>query len=157
MTARDGSKMPFPVLTVFNAALSFLLNWEGNFRSLEAQTESSLENPANMGTSVDEVLAKLNRDPQLVRQFHDAYGHSPDRTSLLDAIATYERSLVTSGSRFNRWLGGNTTALTAEEQNGYGYLKRHHPEILSEFRAIVAATSLEEGDPGVSEEPAFLG
>jgi hypothetical protein len=77
--SRDGSKMSFPVLTVFNAALSFLLNWEGNFRSLEAQTESSLEKPANMGTSVDEVLAKLNRDPQLVRQFHDAYGHSPDR------------------------------------------------------------------------------
>ena len=57
--------MPFPILTVFNAALSFRLNWEGNFRSLEAQTESSSENPANMGTSVDEVLAKLNRDPQV--------------------------------------------------------------------------------------------
>jgi ParB-like chromosome segregation protein Spo0J len=37
-----------------------------------------------------------------------------------------------------------------------GYLERHHPEILTEFRAIVAATSLEESSPGVSEEPAFL-
>lgn len=37
-----------------------------------------------------------------------------------------------------------------------GYLERHHPEILTEFRAIVAATSLEEGAPGVSEEPALL-
>ena len=63
--ARDGSALPFTTLTVFNAALSFRLNWEGNFRSLEAQTESSSENPANMGTSVDEVLAKLNRDPQV--------------------------------------------------------------------------------------------
>jgi ParB-like chromosome segregation protein Spo0J len=37
-----------------------------------------------------------------------------------------------------------------------GYLERHHPEILTEFRAIVAATSLEEGGSGVSEEPALL-
>jgi ParB-like chromosome segregation protein Spo0J len=37
-----------------------------------------------------------------------------------------------------------------------GYLERHHPEILTEFRAIVAATSLEEGGSGVSEEPAIL-
>ena len=38
-----------------------------------------------------------------------------------------------------------------------GYLERNHPEILTEFRAIVAATSLEESDSGVSEEPALLG
>jgi hypothetical protein len=38
-----------------------------------------------------------------------------------------------------------------------GYLERHHPEILTEFGAIVAATSLEESDSGASEEPAFLG
>jgi ParB-like chromosome segregation protein Spo0J len=37
-----------------------------------------------------------------------------------------------------------------------GYLERHHPEILTEFRAIVAATSLEEGGSGVSEEPDIL-
>jgi hypothetical protein len=38
-----------------------------------------------------------------------------------------------------------------------GYLESHHPEILTEFRAIVASTSLEESGSGASEEPAFLG
>jgi cytochrome c peroxidase len=121
--ARDGSKFPFTVLTVFNAALSFRLNWEGNFRTLEAHAESSLENPANMASSVDEVLVKLSADPQMVRQFHNAYGHAADRTSLLDAIATYERSLVTPGSRFDRWLGGDSTALTDDERTGYRLFK----------------------------------
>ena len=37
-----------------------------------------------------------------------------------------------------------------------GYLGRHHPEILTEFRAIIASTSLEESGSGASEEPAFL-
>jgi cytochrome c peroxidase len=115
--------MPFRILSVFNASLSFRLNWEGNFRTLEAQTQSSLENPTNMGTSVDEVLGKLNADPEMVRQFNDAYGHAPDRASLLDAIAAYERSLLTPNSPFDRWLTGDALALSAEEQEGYRLFK----------------------------------
>lgn len=121
--ARDGSAMPLTTLTVFNAALKFRLNWEGNFRTLEAQAESSLENPANMATSVDEVLTKLNADPEVVSLFEAAYGHAPDRASLLDAITTFERSLLTPGSRFDRWLEGDTGALTDEELSGYQLFK----------------------------------
>jgi cytochrome c peroxidase len=121
--ARDGSVMTFNIPTVFNAALSFRLNWEGNFRTLEEHTESSLENAANLATNANEVLEKLNTDPEVVRQFTQAYGHPPDRASLLDAIATYERSLVTPGSRFDRWLEGDTAALSVEEENGYQLFK----------------------------------
>jgi cytochrome c peroxidase len=122
-TAHDGSKPPFDTLTVFNAALNFRLNWEGNFRALAAQAESSLENPANMGTSVDEVLGKLNADPQMVQQFLVVYGRAPDRTSFLDALVTFERSLLTPGSRFDRWLGGDASALSPQELDGYRLFK----------------------------------
>jgi cytochrome c peroxidase len=118
-TARNGAKMPFTVLSVFNATLNFRLNWEGNIRTLQAHAESSLENPANMATSVDEVLAKLRTDPQTVQRFRQAYGQGPDRASLLDALATYERSLVTPDSRFDQFLKGDTAALTPEEHRGY--------------------------------------
>jgi cytochrome c peroxidase len=121
--ARDGSKRPFDTPTVFNAALNFRLNWEGNIRSLEAQAQSSLENPANMASSVDEVVAKLNADPQMVHQFGDAYENLPNRTNFLDAIAIYERSLLTPGSRFDMWLTGDPAALTADEQAGYTLFK----------------------------------
>jgi cytochrome c peroxidase len=121
--ALDGSKLPLNTTTVFNAALNFRLDWEGNFRTLEAQAESALENQRAMGRSIDEVLGKLDADPDVKRQFGEAYGHGPDRASLLDAIATYERSLVTPGSRFDRWLGGDAAALSAEEQNGYRLFK----------------------------------
>ena len=121
--AHDGSKPRFDTLTVFNAALSFRLNWEGNFRDLGAQAESSLENPVNMRTSVDEVLRKLNADPQMVQQFHAAYGRAPDRTSFLDALAIFENSLLTPGSRFDRWLGGETSALSPGELAGYQLFK----------------------------------
>ncbi|MBV8120512.1 MAG: c-type cytochrome [Alphaproteobacteria bacterium] len=58
-----------------------------------------------------------------MHQFEEAYGHPPDRSSLLDAIATYVQSLLTPGSRFDRWLGGDAAALSAEELNGYQLFK----------------------------------
>ena len=110
-------------LTVFNAALNFRLNWEGNFRSLAAQAESSLENPVNLHTSVDEVVRKLNADPGVVEDFRAAYGRPPERDNFLDALVTFERSLVTPGSRFDRWLGGDASALSASELEGYRFFK----------------------------------
>lgn len=118
-TVRYRWPVPFTVLSVFNAALNFRLNWQGNYRTLEGQARSSLENPTNMATSVDEVVLKLDADPAVVRQFRAAYGRPPDRSSLLDAIATYERSLLTPGSRFDLWLRGDKTALSPEERQGY--------------------------------------
>jgi cytochrome c peroxidase len=121
--AHDGSRRPFDTLTVFNAALNFRLNWEGNYRALDAHIESSLENPANMRSSVDAVVAKLNRDTETVEQFRAAYGGPPDRTSFLDALSTFEQSLLTPGSRFDRWLTGDASALSPEEMKGYQLFK----------------------------------
>ena len=109
----DGSELALNTSTVFNAALSFRLNWEGNFRTFETEAETVLDNRQILGTSVEEVLAKLRADPETVHQFEEVYGHPPDRPSLLDAIATYEQSLLTPGSRFDRWLDGDAAALSA--------------------------------------------
>jgi cytochrome c peroxidase len=122
-TAHDGSKPSFDTLTVFNAALSFRLSWEGRFRTLEAQAEASLENPANMHTSVAEVVRKLNADPEMIKQFRSAYGRPPDRESFLDALVTFENSLLTPGGRFDRWLGGDASALRPVELEGYRMFK----------------------------------
>ena len=109
--------------TVFNVSLSFRLNWEGNIRSLEEGIERSLSNPAIMASSLDEVVSKLRADPEIVGHFLEAYGQEPNPKAVLDAIATYERSLVTPGSRFDRWLLGETDAIAAEELSGYQLFK----------------------------------
>jgi cytochrome c peroxidase len=119
----DGRQLPFNTPTVFNAALSFRLGWEGKLRTLEADAEASLTSPGIMGSSMDAVLARLRADRNIARQFAAAYRHPPDRASLLDAISTYERSLLTPGSRFDRWLQGDDSALSAQEQDGYRLFK----------------------------------
>ena len=120
---RGGQPIALNTPTVFNASLNFRLNWEGNFRSLEEGIEQSLRNPAIMASSADEVINKLRADPEMLGQFHDAYGREPDDKALLDAIATYERSLVTPDSRFDRWLMGEANAITPDELSGYQVFK----------------------------------
>jgi cytochrome c peroxidase len=119
----EGRPIALNTLTVFNASLSFRFNWEGKFRTLEEEANQTLRNPAVMGSSADEVVGKLRADPEAVRQFRDAYGREPDVTALLNAIATYERSLVTPGSRFDRWLMGEANAITPDELSGYQLFK----------------------------------
>ena len=56
-----------------------------------------------MNSSPAQAVAKLAADPDLVRQFRKACGRGPGRQNLLSALATFERSLITPGSR----VGGN--------------------------------------------------
>jgi cytochrome c peroxidase len=72
---------------------------------------------------VEEALRKLQADPDVARQFREAFGHEADGAELLGAIAAYERTLLTPGSRFDRWLEGDVTAITAEEFAGYQLFK----------------------------------
>jgi cytochrome c peroxidase len=122
-TTPEGRPLPLNTPTLFNAALNYRLNWAGGFRSLEEQARQTLRNPAIMASSADEVVGKLRADPATVRQFRDAYGREPDVAALLDAIASYERALVTPGSRFDRWLAGDVAAINPEELSGYQLFK----------------------------------
>ncbi len=64
--------------TVFNAALNFRLNWEGDLRTLESHVEQTLRNPQRMGSSLDEALNKLRADQDLSKEFREAYGREMD-------------------------------------------------------------------------------
>jgi cytochrome c peroxidase len=119
----DGKTLLFNTLTVFNAALSFRLNWAGDKRTLESQIVWALNSAPGLGSDMPGVLARLNADAEMAGRFVAAYGHNPDQASLVDALATYERSLVTPDSRFDRWLKGDKAALSAKELDGYALFK----------------------------------
>ncbi len=119
----DGSSLPLNTLTVFNAALNFRLGWEGKFHTLEADTEALLDNPQIMGMSIPEVVEKLDADPNMRREFTAVYGNGPDASNVLDAIASFERTLVTPDSRFDRWLAGDAAALSRDELDVYRLFK----------------------------------
>src|SRR5271169_5325401 len=119
----DGQPIALNTPTVFNAALNFRLNWEGNLRTFESQVEESLRNPETMATSMEVVLSRLRADAELTSQFRAAYGREIDGLGLLDAISAYERSLLTPGSRFDLWLSGDAGAISPQEVAGYQLFK----------------------------------
>jgi cytochrome c peroxidase len=120
---KNGQQLDLNTPTVFNAALSFRLSWEGKYRSLEEHTAGILTEGGIMAVSADVAIAKLQADPESVRQFRDAYGRDPDVAALLDALSVFQRSLLTPDSRFDRWLAGDATALAQEEIEGYQQFK----------------------------------
>jgi ParB-like chromosome segregation protein Spo0J len=97
------------------------------------------DRPKNIRGLTPEQMARMEREMDgLQREFKAVSASYGDTVLNLVVAAGYLSSLI-----------GNSRVS--------GYLERHHLEILTEFRAIVAATSLEESGSGVSEEPAFLG
>ena len=91
----DGRPLNFNTPTVFNVSGNARLNWKGNFRTLEEQNESVLRNPRIMNANWDELLSKLRNDSDYRKDFSAIYGNSLGRVDVLDALATFERSLVT--------------------------------------------------------------
>ena len=108
--------------TIWNADANVRQFWDGRADSLEAQVDGPLLNQDEMGGMWTAALEKLREDPSYVSAF-GREGISP--TTVRSAIATYERTLVTPGSRFDRWLAGDTHALTSSELGGYADFKRY--------------------------------
>jgi cytochrome c peroxidase len=114
---------PYNVPTVFNVAFNFRYNWNGTFITLEEHLA---------GPMMSERVMNAGSWPDLVGRLRGPYGDDfvaagyPDgvtEESIRDAMAVYQRSLITPGARFDRFLRGEE-ALTREEREGYHLFKR---------------------------------
>jgi cytochrome c peroxidase len=119
----DGALLNFNASTVFNTALAFRFNWRGNFRTLEEQNEAVLLDPHLMNTTWEELLAKLRADATYRDAFATVYGSDIAPADVLDALATFQRSLITPDAPFDRYLRGEHDAITPEEERGYELFK----------------------------------
>jgi cytochrome c peroxidase len=120
-----GGDHDFNTPTIFNAALSFRFNWRGEFRTLEEQNEAALMSAHIMNTGWDELLQRLTSDPYYTRASRAAYGGPLSKDAVLDALVSFQRTLVTPDARFDRYLRGEPNAITAEEAEGYRLFKAY--------------------------------
>lgn len=109
--------------TVFNSGLNFRLFWDGRAATLEDQIDFPMNNPCEMGSTWDEVIAKLRIDNAYRRDFADIYKENINPQTVRDAIATFERSLTTPNSKFDRYLRGEKQAMDSSELAGYDLFK----------------------------------
>jgi cytochrome c peroxidase len=117
--ATDGVSILRNTPTLFNVGFNYFYNWDGNVTTLEAHTEKVMLNPKIMHASWPTLLATLGADPAYQRDFGLAYPNGLTQANIIDAITSFERSLVTPNARFDRFLRGEQDSLTAEELQGY--------------------------------------
>lgn len=111
--------------TVLNAALNFRQFWDGRAATLEQQAAAVVENPDEMGGSWPDVVRRLQADPAYRRTFTAAYADGVTAANVQDALASYERTLLTPGSRFDRYLRGEQKAISNDERAGYARFKQY--------------------------------
>ncbi len=114
--------------TVYNAVYNFVQFWDGRAVTLADQAAGPPLNPIEMASeSFDQIIAKLRADKDFAKKFENVYGSRGGLTqgNITDAIEAFERTLVTPDSRFDKWLRGDDSAITAEELEGYENFKKY--------------------------------
>ncbi len=122
-TARaiDGSALARNVPALWNLAWSRHYFWDGRAESLEAQASVPIEHPQEMGGDWATIAERLAADEPMTRAFAAAFPQDPriTRENILKALATYERTLVSPITRFDRWVAGEEAALSPKELAGF--------------------------------------
>ncbi len=120
----EGQKGGVNAPTSYNAVFNFVQFWDGRAATLAAQAGGPPLNPVEMGSaSFDEIAQRLAADAAFKKAFCEVYPEGLNEATITDAIAEYEKTLLTPNSPFDRYLKGNEEALTAEQKEGYALFK----------------------------------
>ncbi|MHB1286220.1 MAG: cytochrome-c peroxidase [Leptospirales bacterium] len=112
---RGGRNAP----SVLNAAYFPLQFWDGRAGSLEEQAIGPLMNPVEMGDpSYHWIVSRLNKIPSYRHAFYRAFGSGVSIDHIAQAIAAFERTLVTPNSPYDRFMMGEKNALTPAQKRG---------------------------------------
>lgn len=151
------------VPALWNVAYNRHLLWDGSVESLEAQAIAPLTLPNEMAETPAGIESKLRAIPAYVDLFDAAYGGGEQAVTfdnVTRALAAFQRTLLANNSPFDRYLAGDNSALTAQEQRGMALFfspqaacaECHRPPTLAhETFRVVGVPSEDPGRAGVSE------
>lgn len=110
--------------TSFNAVFNFVQFWDGRAATLAEQAGGPPLNPVEMGSKdFEEIAARIAQDKVFTKRFVAVYPEGLSQETITDAIAEYEKTLVTPNCPFDRYLKGDDQAMTAEQVEGYEIFK----------------------------------
>ncbi len=105
--------------TVLNSGFNFVQFWNGRAEDLKAQAYGPISNPIEMANSMEAVVRMLKDDETYAQTFKSLYKEGVTPENIVDAIAEFERALITPNAPFDRYLRGEKGALDAQELKGY--------------------------------------
>lgn len=113
--------------TVYNAALNTVGQfWDGRAKDLQAQAGGPPLDALEMGSNWEQITGKLKEDDEMTKEFAALYLEGITAESITDAIAEFEKTLLTPDCPFDRYLKGDLMALAADEIKGYELFKENN-------------------------------
>lgn len=115
----NGKRLGRATPTILNAAYNNIQMWDGRARTLEDQASGPMMNENEMHSDMSFVLQFLKGNQQYKAMFDTAYpGEEIDATTISMAIASFERTVISRNTAFDRWIRGDDTAMTVQQVRG---------------------------------------
>ncbi len=115
---RDGLPTARNAPSVFNTALHGLQNWDASARTLRQFLDGPVNNAEELAVGWPDLVRRVATDPAYGRRFQSVFGRPPDRMAIEDALIEYIKTLTFPGAPFDRYLAGETEALTPRQKQG---------------------------------------
>jgi cytochrome c peroxidase len=153
---RDGKPLVRNVPSLLNVAHYESYLWDGRSKSLEDQALVPIQSPDEMNQNLDELEKELNAVAGYVAQFQAVFGTKVTREGIAKALATFQRTLITKPSPFDRYLKGERDALSDEAKDGMrlfmgdaGCVQCHRGPLLSDGKFYRLGVSRQDKGRGV--------
>ncbi|MEN3324212.1 cytochrome c peroxidase [Mariniflexile soesokkakense] len=109
--------------TILNVGYANRYFWDMRAYDLEKQVAHVIDNDLEFNTSFDEIIKKLNANPEYVKQFKDVYGgiskHDINSRSISNAIAAYVNSLKSLNSEFDKYIRNEIKTYPEAAKRGF--------------------------------------
>ncbi|MBL7883678.1 MAG: cytochrome-c peroxidase [Bacteroidia bacterium] len=104
--------------TAMNMSARNFFFHDGRAETLEEQAVGPIENPVEMNLPLTEAVKKLNADKNYLSYFKKLYNEKPTKENIADALATFERTLETSNTPFDRFMKDDESAISESAKRG---------------------------------------
>lgn len=114
---------PFNSPTTFNSVFNFVQFWDGKAKNLAEQAKNPFINPKEMALKDEaEVVKRVEANAKYKASFDKIYGKITMQ-NITDAIAEFEKTLITPNSPFDRYLNGDENAISSQAKRGWEAFK----------------------------------
>lgn len=110
--------------TVLNAASNFLFFKNGRVRNMKDQVIESITDLNQLGSTKEFVVKKVSSNAKYRSQFYGVYDDGVTFENIVDAIAEFQKALITPNARFDQFLRGDENALSSDEKRGFELFKK---------------------------------
>lgn len=134
----NGKPLSRNTQSLLNVAFYSSYFWDGRALTLEEQALGPIRAPDEMNQDLDELVRELNSVPAYVQEFRSVFGTAVTQEGIARALAAFQRTLVTRNSPFDRFLAGETNAMSDQAREGWllfrdaGCIRCHNGSTLSD-------------------------